>query len=99
MPCGHAKILACYVDESEYVCDVIVDDVSPVCQHPIKRKCGETAAKTRCDKPCGARLDCGHVCPKKCHIDIDPEHSEVCVFSVSNPSPLELILLNFCSPV
>ena len=32
-----------------------------------------------CDKNCGARLPCNHICPRKCHPNIDEVHKQPCM--------------------
>ena len=31
-----------------------------------------------CDKNCGARLPCNHICPRKCHPNVDEVHKQPC---------------------
>lgn len=77
LPCKHIKMLPCFVIEDEYLCDTIVDDISPVCNHPVKRKCHENPKDAVCHFPCESRLDCGHVCTRTCHKQSDPDHIQV----------------------
>lgn len=78
LACGHTKILACHVDVEKYLCDTILDDVSPLCKHPIKRQCHQKPEDVACPHPCEDRLECGHACTLTCHKTLDPDHLEVC---------------------
>ena len=77
LPCGHEQNVPCHVDNSEYVCDALVDDVAPVCGHAAKKKCGQSSKEVICQNTCGMVLACGHLCPENCHRGSDPLHLNV----------------------
>lgn len=77
LPCEHKKRLPCHTDENTYLCDAIVDDVSPFCKHNVKRKCHQKVEDVQCPVPCEDRLECGHACTRNCHKNDDPDHIQV----------------------
>ncbi|XP_071440457.1 NFX1-type zinc finger-containing protein 1 isoform X2 [Hetaerina americana] len=74
LPCGHKATLPCHMDPKEYKCPVEVSVKLPNCEHENKKLCCLGVDKVNCSFPCDSRLPCGHVCPKKCHVYVDPEH-------------------------
>ena len=57
-------------------------------QHKFRVKLPEDFKKSRCLEPCLDRLDCGHVCPKKCHHTVDPDHKKyLCIKTCGKECP------------
>ncbi len=75
-PCGHKRVMECYVDPLKIKCPVPKESDLPGCGHRAVIKCGQDPAKARCTLPCDVRLYCGHTCTLNCHTQFDPEHEE-----------------------
>ncbi|XP_073956764.1 NFX1-type zinc finger-containing protein 1-like [Choristoneura fumiferana] len=77
LPCGHSKVLACHMDPSASTvqCSIVITVTLPNCGHEVEKQCSKKLEDVRCTKDCqNNRLDCGHVCRRKCHVKDDPEH-------------------------
>lgn len=94
--CGHTKKLSCYVDAKTHLCDTLVDDVSPLCKHAVKRKCHEKPEDVACPSPCEDRLECGHACRLNCHKKHDPDHLDVSKTDGFIVSVLVTVLMTYC---
>lgn len=46
------------------------------CEHDNKIRCSDDPKTAICSHPCATRLDCGHTCVKRCHINNDPDHEK-----------------------
>ena len=67
-PCGmHRCKRACLPRHNHGACVEIVDDVFPVCRHPVKRKCSQDISQMLCKKNVKVVLSCGHEAEKECH--------------------------------
>ncbi|XP_021953554.2 NFX1-type zinc finger-containing protein 1 [Folsomia candida] len=76
LPCGHDQMDVCYLSVEEVKCHNNVKKVLP-CKHEVTILCKDKDnenIKTICRNKCTVRLDCGHACPRTCHIEDDPDH-------------------------
>lgn len=73
LPCGHVLGTArCWQvqDPAVVLCEAEVDYEVPGCEHKVMVPCYETDPRNpsfRCPETCGAPLQCGHSCQRKCH--------------------------------
>ena len=72
--CGHTTTMECFVDPSNVKCRVPKECVLPLCGHRATIPCGQDPTEGKCSLPCDVRLDCGHTCTLKCHVQKDPDH-------------------------
>ncbi|CAG0900160.1 unnamed protein product, partial [Darwinula stevensoni] len=55
-------------------CRIPIVKTIPACGHSNEMPCHLDPDKVQCQIPCVARLECGHQCNRKCHVQDDPEH-------------------------
>ncbi|ODM89129.1 NFX1-type zinc finger-containing protein 1 [Orchesella cincta] len=73
--CGHTRIVKCHEPGYRVKCDVEVEYTFPDCSHKGNILCCQKGI-IACRDNCRKMLDCGHECPKTCHIYDDPTHKK-----------------------
>uniref|UniRef100_A0A1B6E310 RZ-type domain-containing protein n=1 Tax=Clastoptera arizonana TaxID=38151 RepID=A0A1B6E310_9HEMI len=73
LPCNHTPMLPCSTDIETYFCKTLIAVKFKSCEHTCTIPCG-SKGNSRCTEPCEFRLECGHSCVKKCHVNYDPDH-------------------------
>lgn len=76
LPCGHPLKTECHRDLLKILCKTPKEVILPSCTHKAQIACSEDPEKAVCPFPCDKRLDCGHQCTLKCHVNKDPNHAE-----------------------
>ena len=69
LECGHELRLPCAQDvDKSIICNTMISYTLP-CHHMVIIPCGtsETQDQEKCNKKCGAILDCDHFCSLRCH--------------------------------
>ncbi|KAK6530663.1 hypothetical protein TWF281_007502 [Arthrobotrys megalospora] len=71
LKCGHTvTTMTCSQHQklSEYFCRARVEKTVPGCNHQVTLECGRNVNSPifRCPSICGAILECGHACQKRC---------------------------------
>lgn len=84
LKCGHTADMPCGLKREEYNCEEIVKAILPECKHEVEKQCYRDPAKFPCTFPCVNRLECGHQCELKCHVNDDPDHIN---YKCSKPCP------------
>ncbi|XP_071520848.1 NFX1-type zinc finger-containing protein 1 isoform X2 [Panulirus ornatus] len=74
LPCGHSHQIFCHISPEHYDCPTQVVKEITVCQHKVSMSCHQDPNSFQCPMDCDSRLDCGHMCRKKCHCTDDPDH-------------------------
>ncbi|ODM90261.1 NFX1-type zinc finger-containing protein 1, partial [Orchesella cincta] len=74
--CGHTRIVKCHEPGYRVKCDVEVEYTFPDCSHIGNILCCQKGI-IACRDNCRKMLDCGHECPKTCHIYDDPTHKNM----------------------
>ncbi|XP_061715975.1 NFX1-type zinc finger-containing protein 1-like [Cydia pomonella] len=76
LPCGHNMTLRCSMDPSDpsIQCLESVTVTLPDCGHKFTGECYMKISDVRCQEKCTNRLNCGHACLRKCHVNNDPDH-------------------------
>ena len=74
LPCGHKKLDHCFKSPYDIKCLVSVERSLEQCKHINTMSCYVNVKTFKCTFHCDTRLDCGHQCSKKCHMNDDPEH-------------------------
>ncbi|XP_063384092.1 NFX1-type zinc finger-containing protein 1-like isoform X2 [Cydia fagiglandana] len=76
LPCGHRMTLRCFMDPNDrsIQCLESVTVTLPDCGHKFVGECYMNVSDVRCQEKCTNRLNCGHACLRKCHVNNDPDH-------------------------
>ena len=77
-PCGHAGKRKCYQSQQNIFCKERVLDELKDCGHSVFRKCTQSIKDIKCDKPCTAKLSCGHPCALQCGRPCGEVECDVC---------------------
>ena len=76
LECGHSLAMPCHTIPSPKMCRVPKESLLPPCGHLATIHCGGDPNKAHCSLPCNVRLDCGHTCTRKCHVNKDADHCD-----------------------
>ncbi|CAF4881675.1 unnamed protein product [Pieris macdunnoughi] len=76
LPCTHYMDTWCSTEPKDAKCLSIVSVILPHCGHEAQKACYVDLASVKCSVPCKARMNCGHVCEKFCHVISDPDHEK-----------------------
>lgn len=74
--CGHVAELECHIDPFSVKCRIPKKCKLPSCGHLVTIGCGEDPEAALCPLSCEMRLECGHACTLKCHVQTDPRHEK-----------------------
>ena len=100
LSCGHFNAVQC--GDKNFKCSSLVEKERPLCGHIIKVECQQNPNAVKCSDMCDAILNCGHPCPKPCHVD-ENIHDEIkCLFPCArncvNDHPCKSLCFQQCPP-
>ena len=81
LECGHQCKKKC-CEPHTIICEELVLK-GKSCGHTLSVQCHEDVESVTCTKPCEFRLECGHLCRRKC----SEPHSEVCTSEIERILP------------
>ncbi|XP_022127667.2 NFX1-type zinc finger-containing protein 1 [Pieris rapae] len=76
LPCTHNMDIWCSTEPKDAKCLTTISVILSDCGHEAQKACYVDLAFVKCSVPCKARMNCGHVCEKWCHVKSDPDHEQ-----------------------